>query len=76
MAEYNYSDINEAKRRVQEMKGRVKDKTNEERKSDIASMLSRISSNKDKALFILLLYVLSCEECDEELLLSALAILL
>lgn len=76
MAEYNYSDINDAKRRVQEMKSRAKDKSLEERNSDIVSLMSRIKSPKDKAFFISILYILSREETDEELLLSLLSILL
>ena len=76
MAEYNYSDINDAKRRVQEMKNRAREKTTDERNSDIASLISRIRSPKDKAFFISVLYILSSEATDEELILSLLSVLL
>ena len=76
MADYNYSDINDAKRRVQEMKNRAKEKTAEERNSDIVSLMSRIKSQRDKAFFLSMLYVLSREETDDELLISLLTILL
>ena len=76
MAEYNYSEINDAKRRVQEMKNRAKEKTAEERNSDIASLISRIKSPKDKAFFISVLYILNSEETDAELIISLLSFLL
>ncbi len=76
MADYNYSDINDAKRRVQEMKGRIKDKNAEERNGDIVALLSRIRSPKDKALIIALIYILSSEDTDSELILSILSLLL
>ncbi len=76
MADYNYSDINDAKRRVQEMKGRIRDKNAEERNGDIVALLSRIRSPRDKALIVALLYILNSEETDSELLLSIISLLL
>ena len=76
MSDYNYSDINEAKRRVQEMKGRVRDKSSEERKSDILSVLSSMNSQRDRALFILILYILNSDSTDDVLIISVLSYLL
>ena len=76
MADYNYSDINEAKRRVQEMKGRVKDKSSDGMKNDILSVLSSMNSQKDRALFILILYILSNETTDDAFIISILSYLL
>ncbi len=76
MADYNYNEINEAKRRVQEMKGRIRDKENAERNGDIISLISRLPTQKDKALIIALLYILNSDESDTELLYSVLSILL
>ena len=76
MSDFSYGDINEAKRRVQEMKGRVKDKSGEERKSDILSVLSSMNSQRDKALFILELYILNNEATDDSVIISILSFLL
>lgn len=76
MADYNYSDINDAKRRVQEMKNRAKEKSAEERNGEIMTLISRIRSPKDRAFFISVLYILSKEETDEELIASLLSFLL
>ncbi len=76
MSDFSYGDINEAKRRVQEMKGRVKDKSGEERKSDILSVLSSMNSQRDKALFILELYILNNEATDDSVIISILSYLL
>ena len=76
MSDFSYGDINEAQRRVQEMKGRVKDKSGEERKSDILSVLSSMNSQRDKALFILELYILNNEATDDSVIISILSYLL
>ena len=76
MSDYNYSDINEAKRRVQEMKGRVKDKSSDDRKSDISAVISHMPSQKDRALFVLVIYILSNEDADADIITSVLSYLL
>ena len=76
MADYNYNDINDAKKRVREMQNRVREKTAEEKSNELISLISGLHSQKDKALIISLLYLLSNKEADDELIVSILAILL
>lgn len=76
MAEFAYADINDAKRRVQEMKSKAREYHAEQTKPDALELVSRLSSNKDKALVLSVLYLLSQENADDALLLSLLYILL
>jgi hypothetical protein len=79
MAEFAYADINDAKRRVQEMKNKAREHaadTAKPEKPDALELISRLSSNKDKALVLSVLYLLSHENADDALLLSLLYILL
>ncbi|MCR5208160.1 MAG: hypothetical protein K6C14_06770 [Eubacterium sp.] len=66
MAEYSYSDINDAKRRVQEMKNKAREYAPEN--ADKASLLTSLTSNKDKAFVLSLLYLSSTERADGALL--------
>ena len=77
MADYSYTnEINDAKKRVREMQSRAREKTAEERSTDMLTLMMRLPSNKDRALVLALLYLLSNETADSELLLSILTILL
>ncbi len=76
MAEYAYADITDAKRRVQEMKSKAREHSAENAKPDALELLSRLSSSKDRALVLSVLYLLSQETADDALLLSLLYILL
>ena len=69
MQEYGYSDINEAKRRVQEMKNRAREKTAEDEKTDALSLILSLQSNREKALALALMYVINSENVSNELLL-------
>ncbi len=69
MQEYGYSDINEAKRRVQEMKNRAREKTAEDEKTDALSLILSLQSNREKALALALMYVTDSESVSNELLL-------
>lgn len=69
MQEYGYSDINEAKRRVQEMKNRAREKTAEDEKTDALSLILSLQSNREKALALALMYVINSESVSNELLL-------
>ena len=66
MADYNFSDISEAKRRVQEMKSRAREQTSTSSES-LASIIARLSSNRDKAFVIAMMYLTSSETADESL---------
>ncbi|MBR6392737.1 MAG: hypothetical protein IKS12_05565 [Eubacterium sp.] len=69
MQEYGYSDISEAKRRVQEMKNRAREKTAEDEKTDALSLILSLQSNREKALALALMYVINSENVSNELLL-------
>ncbi len=69
MQEYGYSDISEAKRRVQEMKNRAREKTAEDEKMDALSLILSLQSNREKALALALMYVINSESVSNELLL-------
>lgn len=69
MQEYGYSDINDAKRRVQEMKNRAREKTAEDEKTDALSLILSLQSNREKALALALMYVINSENVSNELLL-------
>ena len=74
MADYSYNDITEAKRRVQEMKNKIKENGKDIRGSEMLSLISLQKNGRDKALVLTLFYLLSYES-DEELIISILNIL-
>ena len=69
MQEYGYSDINDAKRRVQEMKNRAREKSAEDEKTDALSLILSLQSNREKALALALMYVINSENVSNKLLL-------
>ena len=76
MAEYNFNDISEAKKRVREMQSRVKDKNTEVKGGSLLSLLEGISSQRDRAFLLSVIYYLSLQEPDSEFLDSIIAIFL
>ncbi len=69
MQDYSFSDINEAKRRVQEMKSRAREKTGDEPKTDELSLIFSLASQKEKAFALSLLYLLTTETVSDDFLL-------
>ena len=76
MADYNFNDINEAKKRVREMQSRVKDKAPDTKSTSLLSLLEALPTQRDRAFMLCVLYILSTEEYDAGLLESILAIFL
>ena len=74
MPEFNYSDITEAKRRVQEMRNKAKEQGDELKRNDIVSLILSQKSERDKAFVLALLYIISYDT-DENLLVSLIDIL-
>ncbi len=74
MPEFNYSDITEAKRRVQEMRNKAKEQGDELKRSDIVSLILSQKNERDKAFVLALLYIISYDT-DENLLVSLIDIL-
>ncbi len=74
MPEFNYSDITEAKRRVQEMRNKAKEQGDELKRSDIVSLILSQKNERDKAFVLALLYIISFDT-DENLLVSLIDIL-
>ena len=67
MADYSYSDINEAKRRVQEMKSKAKEQSAAGRGDNALTLISSLKNKRDKAFALSLMYLLSADS-DESLL--------
>ncbi len=76
MAEYNFNDINEAKKRVREMQSRAKGVSHEEKSVTLSSMLCSLENPKEIALALFILYIIERESVSEELLSLILGILL
>lgn len=74
MPEFNYSDITEAKRRVQEMRNKAKEQGDELKRNDIVSLILSQKNERDKAFVLALLYIISFDT-DENLLVSLIDIL-
>ncbi len=74
MPEFNYSDITEAKRRVQEMRNKAKEQGDELKRNDIVSLILSQKNERDKAFVLALLYIISYDT-DENLLVSLIDIL-
>ena len=74
MPEFNYSDITEAKRRVQEMRNKAKEQGDELKRNDIVSLILSQKNERDKAFVLALLYIISYD-ADENLLVSLIDIL-
>lgn len=74
MPEFNYSDITEAKRRVQEMRNKAKEQGDELKRNDIVSLILSQKNERDKAFVLSLLYIISYDT-DENLLVSLIDIL-
>ena len=91
MAEFSYSDINDARRRVEEMRKRAQSYVGEENKesapqpetrenkpnsNNFFDLLGSLSANDDSALILALILILSREKADNMLILALLYILL
>ena len=74
MPEFNYSDITEEKRRVQEMRNKAKEQGDELKRNDIVSLILSQKNERDKAFVLALLYIISFDT-DENLLVSLIDIL-
>ena len=74
MPEFNYSDITEAKRRVQEMRNKAKEQGDELKRNDIVSLILSQKNERDKAFVLALLYIISYDT-DENILVSIIDIL-
>ena len=74
MAEYGFSEINEAKRRVQEMKRRAGEQGSEAL-PEIAPLIAALPSGRERALALCALYLAENGEAEEALLAVLLRIL-
>lgn len=74
MAEYGYSEINEAKRRVQEMKSRAKEQL-PDNTNHTARLIASLKSNREKALLLAMRYLILSDNADEALISAVIDIL-
>ena len=76
MSEYNYNDINEAKKRVKEMQSRARGVQREEKGESLTSLIYSIENPREIALALFIMYITEHDSISEELLNLVLAILL
>ncbi len=76
MADYNFNEITEAKKRVREMQSKAKGVSKEEKNNTLASYIASLDSEKELALSVALLFILERESVSEELISLILGILL
>ena len=91
MAEFSYSDISDAKRRVEEMRKKAQSyvgednnesapppeiRENKPNSNNFFDLLGSLSANDDSALILALILILSREKADNMLILALLYILL
>lgn len=68
MQDFGYSDINDAKRRVQEMKSRARESAGEGNTPDYSRLILSLKTKKEKALALTLIYIINNDSISEDLL--------
>lgn len=69
MQDYSFNEVNDAKRRVQEMKTRAREKAGEEGRADYTRLVLSLRTKKEKAFALSLIYILNNDSVSEDMLL-------
>lgn len=75
MQDYGYTEVNDAKRRVQEMKNRTRERAGEDKTAQLSRLIFSLKTQKEKALALSLLYIVNNDSISEDLLSTVIYIL-